>query len=377
MISQRAIENLINLKALYVRQNNISSLDPVSNLINLEILDCADNKINDYSALSGLLNLENLCIGENGVSRTDLSVLENLTKLKKLYAPWCGINDISVLTNMPDLEYLQLFHNNISDISSLKGLEKLTYLELSSNHITDIRALDDMPELDIEILSYFSRKTNCYAVQSLTVTDNSTRNVIQTILIPELSLFGETYISTYMYDDNTWLAFEDLNFDGYTDLRLFDTNNGNYLLEWIYLVWNPKLGLFQDDSRLNDIPLASFDQENQLIYGMSRGSAADHWYYTYQYINGVPTHIKSYSQNILHNINNIDAYLKAANIDIEEIAIIGFHEVIRELNEETGEMITIRDEYVFYPDSYDLDPDAVIARFDVTSEIGKMISADN
>ncbi len=414
--SLNGIENLTSLQKLYVRQNNISSLEPIRNLTNLIKFDCSDNNINDYSPLSDLTNLEELCIGSNGVSRIDISVLKNLTKLKELYAPWCGIYDISVLSNMPELEYLHLFHNNISNIDSLKTLEKLTYLELGSNKIVDISPIEnfvqlrhinlrdnlipenmlkkfnepkdedyvttkinnkiheDLPEFTFELISYFNRENNNYAAQTLTITDSSTEEIIQTISIPMLSWRGQT--SIYGGED-MGLVFEDMNFDGYIDIRLFDTTNGNYKVEWIYWIWEPDKGLFQNDRRLNKISLAGFNQEEQLIYGMDRGSAADHYYQTYKYIDGEPTLIQTYNQNYIHNIENIQTYLEVANINTEYIDIMGFREVVSELNNMTGEMEIIRDEYVFYPKSGTIEEDAVTVRIDVSSEVGKKISEDN
>ena len=407
------LSNLINLERLDCDNNNISNLGPLSNLINLKELFCAENNIRDYSALSGLINLEKLSIGDNGVSRTDIAIFENLTKLKRLYAPWCGIDDISVLSHMPDLEILSMYNNNISDINCLKNLHNLINLNLKSNQIRDVSAIENfdqlesvylgdnpipidsllkffdsigleyavsnqsvkinskMPEFGIETLSYF--KDKYYRVQTVTITDNSTGEILQTIFIPELSFSGDTEI-IFWY--NNILTFEDLNFDGYTDIRLYDFQNGNYLTDYIFLVWEPELGLYQNDRRLNVIPFASFNQEEQLIYGMSRGSAASHWYHTYKYIDGEPTLIYLFAECIISYSNNIPAYLEAADIDMDEKDVMVFHEVVTELNEETGEMETTRDEYVFYPDSDYLDQDAIIAIFDASSEIGKMISAD-
>ena len=128
--SLEGIEELTELRVLYVRRNRLRDIEPVRNLEHLAYFDCAYNNIDDYSALCSLTEMKELGIGDNGMAYTDLSPLENMTRLSALYAPFCGIDDISVLKNMPDLEYLQLFHNDISDISALANLEKLDYLEL-------------------------------------------------------------------------------------------------------------------------------------------------------------------------------------------------------------------------------------------------------
>lgn len=170
----------------------------------------------------------------------------------------------------------------------------------------------------------------------------------------------------------------DLNFDGYKDIRLFDTSNGNYRLEWIYFVWDPIKSIFANDIRLNEISLANFDQDKQLIYGMERGSATDHYFSTYKYINEVPTLIRHYSQEYLHRSNEeIRKYLEKASVKTEIIDIIGFHETVLDRNEETGEMETISDEYVFYPNSDVLNENEIIVRFDISSDIGRVIEIGN
>lgn len=60
-----------------------------------------------------------------------------MTKLKSLYAPWCGISDISALEGLTDLEYLNLHHNQIMNIEPLYGLNNLTHLNLQSNIIPE------------------------------------------------------------------------------------------------------------------------------------------------------------------------------------------------------------------------------------------------
>lgn len=327
--SLEGVQDLPQLQTLSLRDNNVTDLSPIAGLSTLTDLDVARNPVSDYSPIRSLPQLEGLCIGDNGAWYTDLSFLSGLTHLTSLYAPWCGVSNISVLENMPDLEYLQLFHNNISDISVLHGLKKLNYLELGLNNITDVTPLsglaalthvgvqdnpisqadleefytpkeedyftdthygqlhESLPPFRFDLRMYYNRRTDGYSVDTVTVSDSETGEVLQTISIPELSKFGNTCISTY--DEDKGFSLEDVNFDGYLDLRLFDAYSGNYRADWVYLVWDPEAAHFVHDPRLNQISLASFDQENQLIYGMERGSAVDHYYYTYQYIDGVPT----------------------------------------------------------------------------------------
>lgn len=411
----KGVEKLTALKDLWMRNNDITDIEPVRELNGLVEFSCAGNPVSDYSPVSGLINLEELQIGDNGFSDTDIDFLANLTKLNSLYAPWCGITDISVLKNLTELEYLNLFHNQIEDVSVLGELDKLTNLYLELNQIKDITPLyalnklehiglsgngisedelalffeekrgrlftvtqkgrlrEDMPEFTFDLSAYFDLESGTCALQSLDITEGDT--VLQTISIPELTMFGQTHIYDSMRD-TMGFELEDVNFDGYQDIRLFDTSNGNYRQEWIYLVWNPKEEQFARDARLNAISLASFDQENKLIYGMERGSASSHYYSTYQYIDGEPVIICSVDEEgLLLSDEQTKQYCIAASGKEEAIAYEGYwvYLHVKERNEKTGELETVSEEYVFYPRKSEDTEAGEEFHVDVESELGQQI----
>lgn len=403
------IEELTELRVLYVRSNRLTNLDPVKNLTKLAYFDCSGNDINDYSALSGLTEMKELCIGDNGGVYTDLSPLENMIQLYSLYAPYCGIEDISVLKRIPDLEYLQLFHNNISDISALAGLKMLDYLELGMNKVENIDALsglknlthinlqsnpisqeeleeyytpkaedyfnvtirekirEDMPEFQFVLRACLDKRTSSYAVDSITISDAADGTVVQTVSIPEMTLFGQTHIQGDKEDMG--FALEDVNFDGYGDIRLFDTLNGNYCTEWIYLVWNPEKAIFEQNTSLNAISLASFDQENQLIYGMERDGAFNHYYSTYRYMDGIPVLIGYKCNEYVERFDSeqIRECLVLASIETEAADFTVIHEMELEWNDAAGELETHRDVYEIYSDG-------LLLHVDAESELGRFLA---
>ena len=86
----------------------------------------------------------------------------------------------------------------------------------------------DMPEYMFELLAYFDKLRNgSYSLEQLTISDFATGKIIQKISLPELALWERTYVSIYD-KDSMGFELEDLNFDGYDDIKLFDTSNGNY-----------------------------------------------------------------------------------------------------------------------------------------------------
>lgn len=103
--------------------------------------------IDDLTGMEAFVSLTQLIIGssssDNGFS--DLTPLQNLTKLTKLYLYNGKVTDLGPLAGLTDLAYLNLTGNRISDISPIAGLTKLDALTLASNQIS---TLDTLPASD-------------------------------------------------------------------------------------------------------------------------------------------------------------------------------------------------------------------------------------
>ncbi|MBE9252128.1 leucine-rich repeat domain-containing protein [Dolichospermum sp. LEGE 00240] len=79
----QANQTLTNLTFLYLWENQISDIKPLSNLTNLTLLDLWENKISDIKPLSNLTNLTSLSLSGNKIS--DIKPWSNLTNLAYLY----------------------------------------------------------------------------------------------------------------------------------------------------------------------------------------------------------------------------------------------------------------------------------------------------
>lgn len=439
--SLEGVEALTALKTLWVNDNHITDITPVISLTGLVDFHCVGNDIEDYAPVSELVHLENLQIGNASETEVDITLVANLTNLKELYARNCGISDISALSSLTQLEELNLGNNRISDISPLKnmqnltevcldhnnivdisplenkqklthlnlgnnqisiitplyGLHALTYIELEGNRISDSafqqfyeerqndlitvtqtgKLREDMPEFMFRLSAYYDLRRESYALQTIDVYQGDTR--LQTISIPELTMEGQTCIDVSS-QDTLGFELEDVNFDGYQDIRLFDTLNGNYRTEWIYLVWNVEEQKFENDTRLNQISLAVFDQKEQLIYGMERGGAAYHYYSTYRYIDDEIVEIRYYEEEGLAlSDEQIRQYYDAASVKTDGVAFDAWYEHVMERNAVSGKMETVSEEYVFNP--YDsagkaIENEEEQLRVDVSSELGAQIRAD-
>jgi transglutaminase-like putative cysteine protease len=141
----KGLEYCNNLEELYLYNNQITDVSPLSGLINLKTLYLGRNQITDVSPLSGLTNLQELILGGNQI--TDVSPLSGLTNLRDLSLTENQIIDISPLSGLVNLSWLNLDSNQISDVSPLSGLINLKTLYLGRNQITDVSPLSRLTNL--------------------------------------------------------------------------------------------------------------------------------------------------------------------------------------------------------------------------------------
>jgi Leucine-rich repeat (LRR) protein len=168
------LSSLTNLKNLFLASNQLSNLSPISGLTNLTMLNLWANQISNISPLSSLTNLDTLYLAGNQVS--DVSALSGLTNLgtlrldnnqiiniiplsglnnlEELHLDYNQISDIGPLYGLTDLDSLYLYNNQISDVSPLSGLINLERLWLFSNQISDITPLSGLMELGVLLLDY-------------------------------------------------------------------------------------------------------------------------------------------------------------------------------------------------------------------------------
>ena len=117
---------------------NISDLSPLENLTELEQLEFRGN-IKDISPLVRLTNLRVLQFYGGHIS--DISPLSGMTKLERVRFRHNEVNDISPLAMSANLEWLDLHDNKVSDLSPLRNLTKLEFADLADNRISDVSAL--------------------------------------------------------------------------------------------------------------------------------------------------------------------------------------------------------------------------------------------
>ncbi len=111
------------LRSLTIGYNQIQNIDFLGKLPKLQSLNLSNAQIIDCKSLRDVKELQSLNLSGN-FQITDISFLENLTKLSSLDLSINKISDISVLKNLTNLQSLVLSDNKISDISPLLSLLK-------------------------------------------------------------------------------------------------------------------------------------------------------------------------------------------------------------------------------------------------------------
>jgi Leucine-rich repeat (LRR) protein len=134
-----------NLTQLYLKNNQILDLSPISSLMNLIKLDLTENHIDEISNLTTLTELTHLYLRKNHI--IDISCVSALKNLKYLILSYNLIVDITTLSSLTSLTSLHLNNNSITDISALSTLVNLNTLSLARNLIVDISPLSALTSL--------------------------------------------------------------------------------------------------------------------------------------------------------------------------------------------------------------------------------------
>ena len=135
--------NLSNLLCSVLQKPaGITSVD----LLNLTQLSAVDARITNLYGLQWAENLTTLYLGNNSIN--DLAPLSNLTHLTSLMLnDNDSINDLEALSALTNLTFLDLSGNVIPELPPLYNLTNLRELLLDQNRIRDISAVLDLPNL--------------------------------------------------------------------------------------------------------------------------------------------------------------------------------------------------------------------------------------
>ncbi len=143
------LQNCVNLKCLYLENNYIQDLSPLSNLKKLEQLDASNNQLSECILVSPVLKVLNL-------DNNDFVSIPNITNCVNLEVLFLSHNSIVNVSEIGANNKLKVLTLNDNEIVSLNGLEMLgdiEHLDLGFNLITDISPLENMGQLQFLNLS--------------------------------------------------------------------------------------------------------------------------------------------------------------------------------------------------------------------------------
>ena len=141
----KGLENLTQLEALYLSDNQLTNVKGLENLTQLTHLDLHNNKLTDVRGLEKLTQLRELDLGYNQL--TDVKGLENLTQLTILCLWGNQLTDVKGLEKLTQLMDLELSANQLTDVKSLEKFTQLTRLLLGANNLTSVQGLEKLTQL--------------------------------------------------------------------------------------------------------------------------------------------------------------------------------------------------------------------------------------
>ncbi len=117
-----------SLKALYLQDNAIQSLEGIQGLLQLKLLDIS-NYTDGYNAIDSLELLES-------------------TKVTRLFANNTGFKDLTQIRFVPQIIHLEVSGNGIETLTGLRAARSdLQVLDVSSNKLTDLQGIESAPSL--------------------------------------------------------------------------------------------------------------------------------------------------------------------------------------------------------------------------------------
>jgi hypothetical protein len=229
---------------------------------------------------------------------------------------------------------------------------------------------ENMPDFIFELFALQDEGAKNLLLKRLVISDSSTGDVIQTISLPELALDGTIIV----HDQETFdFALEDLTFSGIKGIRIFDRRSSGRIQEWIYLIYCTAENIFIHDTRLNDIPNARFDQENQVICG-STSAINGLWTVTYRYFADEPIRVATFAR--VYAPFNSEHHAKIAEIITVPNETFWFDFITEEtLNTETMELEITSERFALcICADYDDSRFKIIAEYELDSEIGEQLA---
>lgn len=141
------VEDLPDLRALWISWSGVADISPVYGLTALEELAISGLGIDDIGFAADMTDLAVLIMSDCSV--TDFAPLATLTALRHLEVSGCGLTDVSFLSDLVPLEVLEVSDNAIEDFGPIVTMTQLVELDIGGTGLSDIGFLEDFVELEL------------------------------------------------------------------------------------------------------------------------------------------------------------------------------------------------------------------------------------
>jgi len=144
--SLKGIGNLTGLTSLSLSNNKLTNLSGLEESTKLEDLDANDNKLVSIKAIKNLTSLERLELSGNKL--TTLSGITKLTNLKVLFIEVNQLTSLSGIENLIKLESLDVYGNKLKNLSGIEGLTNLRDLSAGKNKLVSLKGVENLIHLE-------------------------------------------------------------------------------------------------------------------------------------------------------------------------------------------------------------------------------------
>ena len=142
----KGLEKLPKLKALWLFDNQLTSVKGLEKLTQLTFLNLSFNQLTDVKGLEKLTQLMELWLDNNHLTELPKG-LEKLTQLEELTLTGNQLTDVTGLEKLTQLTQLNLRNNQLTSVKGLEKLTQLEYLNLEINQLTDVKGLEKLTKL--------------------------------------------------------------------------------------------------------------------------------------------------------------------------------------------------------------------------------------
>lgn len=170
----------------------------------------------------------------------------------------------------------------IGEKNSDDGESSSTKFDMSESSTTLLAEINEKinPALSEFTFSiYGKKKDDLYSVNKI-IIKNSTNEMIQQLDFD----FTETPDG-----EKLGIEIEDMNFDGYKDIRIQQALPAAPNIPYYYWLWDKKAAKYVRSTELEEITSPEFDSASKTIKSSSRDNAFTYYERIYKYIDGIPT----------------------------------------------------------------------------------------